>query len=355
MSKVRLAVIGAGVIGRKHIRLIVDNPACELVAICDADPQYADLAKAQQVPFYQDCLALLATTNLDGAIIATPTANHAAVGICCAEHAIPMLIEKPLTATLAEGQQLLAVANQHDTPILVGHYRRFNPLVQQVRNIIHKGDLGKLLAVSVLWTLQKHDAYFDVAWRTQAGGGPILINTIHDIDNLRFICGDISSVFAVTTSYGRGHQVEDTASISLQFSSGSVGSVTVSDATPSPWSYESTMYENPDFAHHRENCYYFLGSKNSLAFPRMEQWYYPADKNQPHGWDYPLHRHEINIRHSDPLTRQLQHFCQVVQGEEPPLISAADGLMTLASTLAINESSHLNAPVSPAQLLAAAG
>ena len=350
----KIAVIGAGVIGRKHVRLIADSPDCQLAAICDADRQYERLAINHGASFFQDCATLLDTSKPDGVIIATPTANHAATGISCAERAIPMLIEKPVTATLAEGQQLIATAKQHNALILVGHYRRFNPLVQQVRNTISQGSLGKLLAVSVLWTLQKHDAYFDVDWRIQPGGGPILINTIHDIDNLRFICGDVSSVFAVTTDYGRGNSVEDTASITLQFISGTVGSVIVSDATPSPWSYESTMYENPDFAHHRENCYHFLGSKNSLAFPRMEQWYYPSDQNQPHGWDYPLHKHELNVRHSDPLTRQLQHFCQVIRGEEAPLISGEDGLLTLASTLAIHESSRINAPVVPAELLASA-
>ena len=172
--------------------------------------------------------------------------------------------------------------------------------------MIRSGDLGNLVAVSVLWTLQKPDDYYDAQWRTQPGGGPILINIIHDIDNLRFICGEIEQICALTSSGARGHAVEDTATISCRFSEGILGSIILSDATPSPWSYESTLFENADYSHAAENCYFFLGDRASLAFPPMESWHYASAEQS--GWNHPLEKQQLRVQSADPLRKQLSHF-----------------------------------------------
>ena len=89
-------------------------------------------------------------------------------------------------------------------PVLVGHHRRHNPRIKAVREMIAKGQIGQLTAVVGLWLLKKPDSYFDVAWRREPGGGPILINLVHDIDDLRFICGEIVEVQALTSNSARG-------------------------------------------------------------------------------------------------------------------------------------------------------
>ena len=93
---------------------------------------------------------------------------------------------------------------------MVGYYRRFNPLVQRARQVVQSGEIGSLVAVNLLWTLQKPENYYDVVWRTESGGGPILINLIHDIDILRYVCGEIQQVYALTSSVTRDFDVEDT-------------------------------------------------------------------------------------------------------------------------------------------------
>ncbi len=155
--------------------------------------------------------------------------------------------------------------------VLVGHHRRHNPLIQEVCSIVHSGELGQLVAVSALWALFKLAAYYRVDWRCQRpAGGPVLINLIHDLDSLRFICGEICQVYAQSGSIARRLEVEDSLSISLLFEGGAVGSVLASDATPSPWSYEATTDENQYYFHASENCYHFLDTLGSFAFPRME-------------------------------------------------------------------------------------
>jgi predicted dehydrogenase len=343
MKPVKLAIVGAGLIGRRHMELVSDSTECTLVAVCDADPARAATAEEFGVPFYQSLEALLSESTPQGAIIATPTDQHAVAGLACAEHGIHLLVEKPITASVAEAKRFLDVAGRYGVQVLVGHHRRHNPLVQQARAIVQHGELGDLVAVSVLWTLLKSRDYYEVGWRTQPGGGPVLINLIHDIDNLRFMCGEIRSVYAMTSSATRGFAVEDTASITLEFENGALGSILVSDVTPSPWSYELTSGENPIYPQSGQDCYYLCGTRGSLAFPGMTLWRY-ADGGEP-GWYQPLQRDQLAAEQADPLAAQLAHFCRVVRGEERPLIDGWDGLRTLAATLAVLESARRNSPV----------
>lgn len=345
MSSIKLAVIGTGLIGQKHLEIVSANADCELVAVCDVQPEGKATAERYGVPFYQDYARLLAEETLQGAIIATPTHLHTPVGIACAEHGVHILVEKPISTTIAQAKQLLEMAELCHIQVLVGHHRRHNPLVQQARIFIQNNEIGKLVAVSVLWALLKPSDYYDVAWRTQPGGGPVLINLIHDIDNLRYICGEIRSVYAVTSSVARGFAVEDTASIALEFEQGAVGSILVSDATPTPWSYELTSGENPAYPQTGQDCYHFYGRQGSLAFPTMTLWRYPQTGTA--GWYQPLAQHHLERELCDPLTAQLAHFCRVIRGEEAPLVSGQDGLKTLITTLAVLESARCHLPIRP--------
>jgi predicted dehydrogenase len=270
------------------------------------------------------------------------------VGTVCAEHGVHLLVEKPIAAGVAEAQQLLNVTERCGVQVLVGHHRRHNPLVQRARAIVQNGELGGLVAVSAMFVLQKPSDYYHVAWRTQPGGGPVLINLTHDIDNLRYICGEIESVYAATSAVNRGLPVEDTASITIRFENGALGSILVSDAAPSPWSYELTSGENPIYPQTGQDCYYLCGAKASLVFPSMTLWRY-ADGQEP-GWYHPLQRSQLDVEPADPLAAQLAHFCRVIRGEDRPLVDGWDALRTLAATLAMLESARRNAPVRPGDL-----
>ena len=103
------------------------------------------------------------------------------------------------------------------------------------------------------------------------------------------------------------------------------------------------MFENPDFAHAAENCYFFTGDRGSLAFPRMESWHYTSAEQS--GWNHSLEKQQLRVQSADSLREQLSHFCRVIRLEEPPLVNGLEGLRTLAATMAIHESAHLNIPV----------
>jgi predicted dehydrogenase len=324
----RIAVIGAGQFGRKHIATVRSEPRCKLVAV--ADPA---LPGDLEVPVFADYREMLEKAKPDGVIIATPNALHVPVGFACVERGVPMLVEKPIAETVEASRELVRAAERTRTPLLVGHHRRYNPLVEKAREIVQGGGIGRLAAVTALWLLQKPADYFEVAWRREAGGGPLLINCIHDIDDLRYICGEIEEVRAMKSCAIRGFAVEDTAAITIKFSNGALGTVTLCDAVPAPWSWEISSGENPVYPQQPENCYFFSGTQGSLALPRMELWRYKENT----GWYAPLFREQLKIEPADPQVRQLQHFCRVIRGEEPPRVSGSDATRTLEVVEAIHK------------------
>lgn len=344
MHKLRLAVIGAGLIGKRHIDLVAAEPTCELVAICDAQPAAATLAATYGASFFADYATMLAEVALDGVIIATPNQLHVPVGLACVERGLPILVEKPIAPTVAAAAELVTAAAAQGVPVLVGHHRRHNPLVQQARALIQQGQLGRLVGVSALFTLLKPDDYYDVAWRKEPGGGPVLINLIHDIDNLRYICGEIACVYGMTSNQTRGFAVEDSAAITLQFTNGALGTIFVSDTTAAPWSYELTSRENGAYPPTGQDCYQFYGTHGALAFPSLRHWHYPDPQHA--GWYTPLSCAQIEVTPAEPLAAQLRHFCQVIRGEATPLVSGLEGLKSLAATLAVLESAEREKPVS---------
>ncbi|WP_027533172.1 Gfo/Idh/MocA family protein [Bradyrhizobium sp. WSM3983] len=346
-APMRIAIAGAGLIGRRHIELIDASPDCILAGIADPSPAAKEFAQARNTPWHADHRALLAQEKPDGLIIASPNAQHFQMALDCAQAGVPALIEKPVTDTVAAAQRLCAAIERTGVPMLVGHHRRHNPIIKAAREAVATGRLGHLTAVVGLWLLKKPDDYFDVAWRREQGGGPLLINLIHDIDNLRFICGEITEVQALTSNKVRGFAVEDTAALLLRFASGALGTVTASDATPAPWSWELGSGENPVYARQNQPCYIFSGTAGSLSVPNMELWSYQREP----GWHAPLSRETIAPPAFDPLAEQLRHFLAVVAGREQPLIPVEDAMGTLAVVEAVGEAARTGQKISPGHIM----
>ena len=329
--RTQVGIVGAGWVGAKHARLA--HAAGALAAVADPQPAAGALAGALGVPHYADYRAMLAAEALDGAVIAVPTGQHAAVGEACAAHGLHLLVEKPIAATLEEAHALIAATERHGVALAVGHHRRFSAAVAAAREIVRGGGIGRLVAFHAFWTLLKEPSYFATGWRSQASAGPVMTNLSHDIDCLRTICGDITDIESHVGGAARGGPVEDTAAILVRLENGAVGTIIASDATPAPWSYEATTAENADFFQTGENCYTFLGTDGALAFPRLEIWRYEEPARI--GWREPITRRRRRVSAVDPLAAQMAHFCRVVAGTEAPHVAGRDAMQTLADTLAV--------------------
>ncbi len=346
MPPVKLAIIGLGLMGSRHVEIVRSFDGCDLVGVCDLNPDLRALADRHDIPFFQDIGEMLDRTQLDGAIIATQSAAHVETFEACASRGVHALIEKPVADTTDAAIRIAELADATNTRVLVGHHRRHNPLVKAAHDIVTGGEIGDLLAVSMMWTLMKPDGYFDIGWRSvRPDGGPVLINLVHELDILRYMCGEIDQVFAQGRSKARGFEVEDSVSISISFHSGAVATILGTDAATAPWSYEATTGENPLYFNVPESCYYFTGTDGALAFPQMELWKYHDWERR--GWHHPMRKAVVAVRRADSLTLQLAHFCDVVRGTRPPLVDARDGACSLAAALAVLESISSNKPIRP--------
>ena len=330
----KIVLMGAGLIGREHANLVRRNPRVELAAVADISEAGAALAVDHSARYFSDMGDMLDAVKPDGAIIALPNALHVEAALACIERGVPSLVEKPVADTLEAALRLTAAVDRTGVPVLVGHQRRHSPDIAKARQLVQDGALGRLVAVNGMWMADKPASYFEAAWRREPGGGPLLINLIHDIDCLRFICGDIESVIAFSSNAVRSFEVEDTASVSVRFTGGALGTLLMSDTAVSPYNWDTAAGQALYFPHQPENAYVFAGTKASLALPSMDLWKHETDEGH---WQHPLLRQHVTLDGSRAYENQLNHFADVMEGKAEPILSARDGMMTLATILAITK------------------
>lgn len=333
MRKLNIAVEGVGLIGRRHCEHVAASPDTVLSALIDPMPAAREVAERFNVPLFASFSEMLEQHCPDGLIIATPNALHVTHGLEAVAAGIPALVEKPLADDPASGLALVEAAERAGVPLLVGHHRRHNPMIQTAKAMVDSGKLGDIVAVHGSFWLSKPDAYYDVAWRREAGAGPVLVNLIHDVDLLRYLCGEVVAVQAMSSNAQRGFSVEDTTVVLLRFANGALGTVTVSDTIPAPWSWEMTTGENPAYPQSDQSCYVIGGSLGSLSIPRLEFWSHQGERN----WWKPMVSERTTLIAQDPLRLQIAHFARVIRGQEPALVTGREGLKTLQVIDAIKQ------------------
>jgi predicted dehydrogenase len=313
---------------------------CTLSAIVDPAPAARDVALAAGVPLYRSLEELFESDRPDGVVLATPNQLHVEHAMKCLAAGLPMLLEKPLAPTVAEGRALLRQADETNGRILVGHHRAHSPIMARAREVIDAGTLGRLVSIMGSAQFFKPDPYFaDAPWRRELGAGPILLNMIHEVHSLRMLCGDIVAVQAFASHATRGFPVEDTVAINLRFAGGALGTFMLSDTAACACSWEQTSQENPAYpSYDDEDCYLIAGTRGSLAVPtmRLKTYERPEDRS----WWKPFTLGKAEFTREDPLARQMEHFAAVVRGEAAPLVTAQDGLANLEVTEAIAEAAR---------------
>ena len=334
MSNVTIGVIGAGLIGRKHLRKLSEQPDYDLVGIADVNVD-AVAAEYPKTRVFADYRKLLDEARPQAVLIASPNQLHAETGIECARRGIHILIEKPVTDTLQTAAALMAEVRKGGIKSLVGHHRRHHSQVRTLKALLGEGRIGDVVGVSAIWATHKPADYFKIApWRTEPGGGPILLNLIHEIDFLRFTVGEITAVELVVSNRQRGFAVEDTAAALIEFENGALGTFFITDNAVSPWTTEQGVGESPEFPFSGQSNYRFMGRRGSIEFPELVQWTQAGDVQH---WNQPIQAQRIHAPTIDAFAAQLVHFRDVVRGTVPSLQPVEDGARSLLATLAIAE------------------
>lgn len=345
MGAIKMAVLGLNQ-GSKIARDASVNPEIDLVAVAGFGDHDAQVAQELEVPLYNDYTLLLKQVELDAIAIALPNKLHVeSVELSLQAGIKNILLEKPIANTVEEAQHIIDICNEAGATLLIGHHRRSSSKYQFLREIIDSGRIGNIVGIQSNYAIAKPHSYYDVEWHTKKGGGPLLINAIHDFDDLNFVCGMTPArVYAAARNTVRGNEVEDSVSAVVEYKEGVTASYFISDATPSPWNYDLAAEENTFFTMcPGENSLRVFGTKGSFGFPNMDLYYY--DENA-FGWTSPLIHEHFEVEKNDPMTAELDHFVDLCMGRETkPRCTGENGLDTLKVINAILESVDTGAPV----------
>jgi predicted dehydrogenase len=351
MSYPKLAILGLSH-GYKFVKRLMNCNFAKLVAVADLnietalksysvdESEVSEKSKLSGIKIYRDYKDLLNDVGeeLDGVIAALPNNLHLEVTKEVADRRINLLLEKPITCNVPDAEKIQEIVEKSQIKFMVGHHRRFSKQINRTKEAVKNGTLGDIIGVNVIWAAKKPDDYFTRSWRIDKEiGGPLLINTIHDVDDLRYIIGDIDMVQAYVTNEFRGNEVEDSGVINLRFKNGAIATIFLTDNSPSPWYYEACTQEYSFFYPSNFNCYFFFGKKASLAFPSMELFSY--NKKFGEGWHKPFKRQNLPVNRFDVFEEELKHFCELIKGKVESRITAYDATETLRVIEAIKESS----------------
>ncbi|WP_243547217.1 Gfo/Idh/MocA family protein [Pseudodesulfovibrio tunisiensis] len=215
----KVAVIGLGWMGRVHLRNYTEMSGVEVVGIVDVDSNtLKEVSEQFNVPAFETVEQLL-EHDLDAVSVCVPTVLHHEIGLKVIEKGVAVLIEKPLAATVEQGEELVAKAAAGNVPLMVGHVERFNPAVERVKELV--GD--DVISIQIERVGPYPPRIQDVGVIKDLGS--------HDIDLIRYITGsDYKSVYAVcSTSIGKH---EDTALITAEMENGVLANINTNWVTP---------------------------------------------------------------------------------------------------------------------------
>jgi len=343
MGDLNIGIVGFGLVGKRHASALEKTNGLLLKDVIEHDPTSLQSSE-KELKFitHNDLDEYLNSNKPDGLIIATPTVLHIDQAMKCIEKKIPLLIEKPISVHAKDAITLIKKSKELDVPLLIGQHRRHNQIIKTTKKILDEGVLGEIRSIQATCWFYKPDHYFDAApWRKLKGAGPIYVNLIHDVDLLRYFCGEVKTVYANAIRSTRGYDNEDVASAVLTFKNDIIANVSVSDSISSPWSWETTSNEHPVYPNTDNSCYLIGGTEGSLSLPDLKLW---KHEKKPDWWT-PLITEKYDFQNIDPLITQLENFRDVILGKTEPLVSGLEGVRSLQVIEAIQSSIASKSPI----------
>ena len=335
-KKLKISVIGTGLMGVQHIKAIKKSKKVLLHSIVGVSTKAEIISKKYKLKFFKRIEDLLKSNKPDGVVIATPNQLHEKHSNIFLKNKIPILLEKPISHEIDSAKKIVNFSKKYKTPLLIGFHRRHNLIISKAKDIISTKKLGKIVSANVLCWFYKHKEYYKTKWRIQKGGGPLYLNLVHDLDIICYLLGKVKYVQAFKSNKVRKFNIEDTATINLVLNSGALCTLNVSDTIVSPWSYELTAGENPVYPITNQSAYFIGGTEGSIQFPNLKHWSYKKEKSW---WNKILVKNKRDKKDNKTLINQIDHFADVILKKVKPKVSAEDGLNLLKIFKAIEKSS----------------
>jgi predicted dehydrogenase len=315
MTRVRMAVIGVGHLGQHHARILASMPDVELVGVADANPEQARLiADRLKTTPYESFEPLLG--RVDAVSVVTPTIHHHSVAAAFLSSGVPVLVEKPVCRTVAEADDLIALADRAGVPFQVGHIERFNPAFEE---LVKRPIRAKFIEA------ERHGPFTG----RSVDIGAVLDLMIHDLDLLLSLVGSpVKGVSAVGAAVFGGH--EDMVNARLEFANGCVAHVTASRITRLPkrrlrvWAPEG--YAGIDFVTRKLTLVQISDEirRQGIRVDELD----PAAKARLKDDLFGRYLQVLNLdgdRKGDQLTAELRHFLECVRTGSTPRVSGQAG------------------------------
>lgn len=329
----KVAVIGVGSMGRNHARVYSELGDVELVGVADANPAAAEAIGAKYgVPAFADYRDLLAKAQPEAVTIAVPTALHEEVAVAVLEAGAHLLVEKPIAATLEEGQRLIALAAEKQRTLMIGHIVRFNPALQALKQKLDAGELGRI---------------FQIVCR-RAGPFPARIRDVgvvvdlapHDLDVMRFLTGSEPTRIYAEIERNVHTDHEDLLMGLLRFESGVIGQLEINWLTPTKMREVLVLGERGMFRYDdlTQDLYFYENAETEGDLWGALQ----AIKGVSEG-----RMVRYAIQRQEPLKLELQAFVNAVRQNQPAPVGGEDGLQALRLALLLIESGHQNQAIIP--------
>jgi len=232
-KKIRFGVIGLGIMGQEHARVIASNPLLDLVAVTDVQANSGRKVAADlRSRWFDSAEEMIRSGDVDAIVIATPHWLHGELAISALKAGLHVLCEKPLTVTVAQADEVLNAASQSRGMFVVVHQKRFEPAYLYVKQLLDSGELGPLYRCSMIESAWRSEAYYRSSpWRGTwkgEGGGVLLNQAPHILDRYAWLCGMPETVTARCDTNLHAIEVEDTASAILHHANGAHGYIHIS-------------------------------------------------------------------------------------------------------------------------------
>lgn len=299
MKKIKVAVIGLGWMGKVHLRNYSQIARAEIVGVMDVDRQaLAEVHAQYEVPVFHSLDELL-DQQPEAVSVCVPTVHHHATAKAVIERGIPLLVEKPLAATAAEGRELVRLARDRGVPLMVGHIERFNPAVERVRELLREENH----VISIMFE--------------RVGPYPPRIQDVgvvrdlasHDIDLACFLTGSTYKRISAFTSCNLGKH-EDTVTISGEMDSGVLVQMNCNWVTP----YKSRQIRVATRTRYIEA---------NLITQQVKEY----SKFESYQSSYSVREWPVVFR--EPVREELTRFLAAVQDGAPLPITGEDGLYVI--------------------------
>jgi len=321
---IKTAVIGVGSMGQHHARIYSQFENSDLVGVSDVDPEVASrIAGNYDVPAYENYQELLEKEKPEAVTVAVPTVQHEKVVSDSLEAGAHVLVEKPISATIEEGQRLIKKAKSLKRQLMVGHIVRFNPATQLLKQKIQDGDLGRIYQI-----VSRRVGPFPARIRDV---GVIVDLAPHDLDLMRFLT-DMDPVRVFAETENRIHtDHEDLVMGMLRFPDGIVGMLEINWLTPTKLREtlvlgERGMFRVDDLT---QDLYYFENAQAHEELWRDLRVIKGVSEGQ---------MVRYSIQRQEPLKVELSAFLEALENGTDVPVSGEDGLAALRLALALVES-----------------